>query len=170
MATQLSHSPPDAMPANPHTPRDGLGYSRHYAKRIRDTAKSLPRNQMFPRKMATQTIRKKEAGMRPAGVGKEDEPYLLPLWDSASSDKPKTLAVELANSPYMATLMKPNYTFVKTRVSPPVAVRGSDAKDVPVSVEVPSWRTRDSRAVYIIRLQNWANATVEKALTVSYFY
>ena len=244
MAAQLSHTPPDAMPANQNTPRDGLGYSRHYAKRIREIGKSSKDswilrlwNQMFPRKMATaeadkirsdfhvqissSTIHKKEAGMRPPeqmivayrtrdqlarlpGMAKDsDSQRLQQPW---SGGKPKTLAAELANSPYLAALQRPNYTFDKMRASAPAVGGGGgggdakDAKDphsrrrenhpqnypqthpqnhpttrrsaygyVP-SLNLPSWRTRDTKSVNMIQLEKRAKATAEKALTVSYYY
>ncbi len=149
------------MPANQNTQWDGLGYSRHYAKRIPDIGK------MFPRKMATQTMHKKEAGTR--RPGKDNESQKLLLWDSASGAKPKTLVVQLANSPYMATLLKPNYKFVKTRASAPAVGGGGDAKYLD-EIKVPSWRTGDTRSAYIIRMERWAKATAKKALTVSYYY
>ena len=240
MATELSHTPPDAMPANQNTPRDGLGYSRHYAKRIREIGKSSKDswilrlwNQMFPRKMATQeadkirsdfhvqisssTIHKKEAGMRPPeqmivayrtrdqlarlpGMAKDSDSQRLQPWNSASGGKPKTLAAELANSPYLAALQRPNYAFDKTRASAPAVGGGGDAKDAKdpysrrrenhpqnhhqnhpttrrsaygylPSLNLPSWRTRDTKAgVNMIQLEKRAKATAEKALTVSYYY
>ena len=106
----------------------------------------------FHVQISSSTIHKKEAGMRPPeqmvvayrtrdqlarlpGMGKDSESQRLQPWNSASGGKPKTLAAELANSPYLAALQRPNYTFDKMRASAPAVGggggggAGGDAKD-----------------------------------------
>ena len=225
----MSGSPPDVMPAHHHTPRDGLGYSRHYAKRIRDIGKTSKDswilrlwNQMFPKKMATQeaedirsdfhvsisssTIHRKDAGQKPpvdqcvvSYRSRDRKPLLregtflspsskdttlqrLP-WNAASGGRPKVLAAELANSPYLSTLPRCNYRIEKTRSSAPVFGDAREAKEsvyrrkdfiLPrrtaqpyLSTNLPSWRPRESRAPSCIQLEKRAKATAEKALAVN---
>ena len=236
MAAQLSGTPPDAMPpAHHHTPRDGLGYSRHYAKRIRDIGKSSKDswilrlwNQMFPKKMSTSsqeaenvrsdfqvqisssTIHTKEPGSKPPpdqvivsyrarglppphregsrflSPGKDTMSQRLP-WNPTNGGRQKILAAELANSPYLSTLQRPNYRIDKTRSSAPV-VGSSDAREIKdpayrrkdtgvhlprrtahpyLSANLSSWRPREARAPPTMQLEKRAKATAEKAVTVN---